>query len=134
MVNQKPNIPDLNGKTILVAEDEEINFLFIETLLEPTGARVMHAWNGQQTIDAIKENKNIDLILMDIKMPIVDGYQATRDIKKMKPGLPIISQTAYALSDDKILSFESGWHDYINKKKKKNKLYSLLNKHFSNNH
>ncbi len=133
MVNQKPIIPDLKDKTILVAEDEEINFLFIETLLEPTGAKVIHAWNGQQTIDTIKENNRIDLILMDIKMPIVDGYQATRDIKQMKPDLPIIAQTAYALGDDKILCFEAGCDEYLSKPLRKNKLYSLLNEHFPNN-
>ncbi|MFW5820746.1 MAG: response regulator, partial [Bacteroidota bacterium] len=108
MMKPKANIPDLKGKTILVAEDEEINFLFIETLIEPTGAEVKHVWNGQQAIDEIKNNKNIDLILMDIKMPIIDGYQATREIKLLNPDIPVVAQTAYALGDDKIHCFDAG--------------------------
>lgn len=133
MVDPKTNIPVLKDKTILVAEDEEINFLFIETLLEPTEARVIHAWNGQQAIDEIKENNNVDLILMDIKMPIVDGYKATRHIKQMNSKLPIIAQTAYALGDDKILCFEVGCDGYLSKPLRKNKLYSMLNDLLSDN-
>ncbi len=115
-----------------MAEDEEINFLFIETLLEPTGVRIIHAWNGQQAIDEIKKNPDIDLILMDIKMPIVDGYEATRTIKKLHPKLPIIAQTAYALGDDKHLCFEAGCDEYLSKPIRKSKLYSLLTDLLSN--
>ena len=124
----KPNIPDLQGKTILIAEDEEINFFFIETLVEPTGAEVKHVWNGQQAIDEVKSNANIDLILMDIKMPIVDGYQATREIKQLRPELPVVAQTAYALGDDKILCFEAGCNEYISKPIRKDIFYSILQK------
>lgn len=124
----KANIPDLKGKTILVAEDEEINFLFIETLIEPTGAEVKHVWNGQQAIDEIKNNKNIDMILMDIKMPIIDGYQATREIKLLRPDIPVVAQTAYALGDDKIHCFDAGCEEYLSKPLRKNILYSILHK------
>lgn len=117
----------MDGKTILVAEDEEINFLFIETLLQPTGAKILHAWNGQQAIDLVKQN-GVDLILMDIKMPIIDGYEATSHIKKLRPDLPVIAQTAYALGDDRVLCFDAGCDDYLSKPIRKNLLYSILNK------
>lgn len=87
------------GKVILVAEDEEMNFFYLKELLGPTGAEIIHADNGQRAIDmAVAER--VDLVLMDIRLPLVDGYQATKLIKSKKPDLPIIAQTAFAMTSD----------------------------------
>ncbi len=106
---------DFSGKKILVAEDEKTNYLFLEALLKRTSAQLMWAENGKIAIEAVKENDDIDLILMDIKMPEVDGYQATKEIKELKPNLPIIAQTAYALAGEKEKILEAGCDDYLSK-------------------
>jgi len=120
---------DWQGKRILIAEDEEINYFFLETLLLKQGAEVLHAWNGRQAIDFI-QNQEVDLILMDIKMPIMDGYEATRKIKKVKPAIPIIAQTAYALGNDEIKCVEAGCDEHIVKPIRKNLLYSIIERQF----
>ncbi len=124
----KLDIDKLNwkGKTILIAEDEEINYLYLETLLQKTGAKILHTWNGEQTVQAVKENPNIDIILMDIKMPILDGFEATKIIKQINPEIIIIAQTAYTLSDDKIKCFDAGCDDYLSKPLRKNLLYQSI--------
>ena len=89
-----------NGKIILIAEDEIVNYMFLEVLLEETGATLIHAPDGQIAIDNVKSNSKIDLVLMDIKMPNVNGLDATKQIKAIRPQLPVIAQTAYAMQDD----------------------------------
>jgi len=92
---------DETCKTILVAEDEEFNFLYIEEVLNGMGFKLIHTKDGQQTIYECEENPNIDLILMDIKMPVLDGYKAAQSIKKIRPTLPIIAQSAYGLDHER---------------------------------
>lgn len=121
-----------NGKNILVAEDEEINFLFIETLLNSTGAKVFHAWNGKQVLEFLESGKPVDLVLMDIKMPIMDGLKATQELKRTNPGLPVIAQTAYTLGDDKSKCFAAGCDDYISKPIRKNILLNAIALQFQN--
>jgi CheY-like chemotaxis protein len=82
-----------NSKVILVAEDEPANFLFIEKILHPTQATLLRAENGSEAIDIIKNNSNINLVLMDIYMPGIDGFEASKQIKQIRPELPIIAQT-----------------------------------------
>ena len=125
------NYSDINweGKTVLVAEDEEINFLFIDTILSKTKVRVIHAWNGKQAVEYIKKNNTVDLVLMDIKMPIMDGFTATKKIKALRSSLPIIAQTAYTLSDDREKCIEIGCVSYLTKPIRKNELLSEVKKH-----
>ncbi len=132
MVNE--GILDINwsGKSILIVEDEELNYLFLETLLSATQAKVFHAWNGKQAVDQIKKDpENIDLILMDLKMPIMDGYQATKEIKVLCPSLPIIAQTAYTLGDDRGKSIAAGCEDFLTKPIRKKELLSIIVKYLS---
>ena len=82
-------------KIILVAEDIEINFLYIRELLEPTGAIIIHAENGKEALEYCQNNNNVSLILMDLLMPVMNGYDATRKIKGIRGNIPIIAQTAY---------------------------------------
>lgn len=101
-------------KRILVAEDEETNFLFIEAILEDTKVNLLWAKNGLEAIQKFKENE-VDLILMDIKMPEMDGLTATSEIRKISKQVPIIAQTAYAMSEDKNKCMYAGCNDYLTK-------------------
>ena len=109
-----PTKQNENFKTILVAEDEESNFLFIEELLIDMDLKLIHSKDGKETIDLFKANPNIDLILMDIKMPIMDGYEAAKIIKELKPDLPIVAQSAYGLEQERA-RYEDVFDDYLTK-------------------
>lgn len=114
-----------SSKTILVAEDVESNFLFLEEVIRKTGAEVLWAKNGQEAVEMFNNNK-VDLILMDIQMPLMNGFDATKIIKKKNPDIPIISQTAYAMSEDRIKSLNAGCDDYIAKPIPSQKLIDML--------
>ena len=103
------------GKTFLVAEDEEDNFRYIEVALALSNASLIWARDGQEAVDVFKRVNDIDLVLMDIKMPQMDGYTATREIKNISSKVPVIAQTAYAMSEEKEKSREAGCDDYIAK-------------------
>lgn len=103
--------------TILIAEDEEINYLYIETLLEhlDSNIKILHAKHGKEAIEICKENSNIDLVLMDLKMPVMTGFKATRLIKGFRPQLPIIAQTAYSTREERHIAISAGCDDFISK-------------------
>lgn len=109
--------PEYNweGKTLLIAEDIETNFKYLATILADTRAKIVWARNGQEAIDAFRNGTGVDLILMDIQMPVIDGYEATIRIRELNPEIPIIAQTAYALPHDNLKCFEVGCNDYISK-------------------
>lgn len=104
---------DINwsSKTILVAEDTESNYFFIEAFLERTKVNLLWAKDGNEAVEMFKEN-NVNLILMDIMMPEKDGYDTTREIKQLNPDVPIIAQTALALPDDEEKCYDAGC-DYV---------------------
>jgi len=102
------------NRTVLIAEDEEYNFLFIEELLSDLNLNLIHATNGQIAVDICKSNLKIDLILMDIKMPEMDGHEAAKRIKEFRPELPIIAQSAYALEHERA-KYEGVFDNYITK-------------------
>jgi CheY-like chemotaxis protein/nitrogen-specific signal transduction histidine kinase len=118
------------GKTLLVAEDEDSNFRLIEVLLKGTNVKILRAENGKEAIEKFSEN-SIDLVLMDIKMPIMDGLIATQEIKKINKDIPVIAQTAYAMENDERICLESGCDDYISKPILQDKLFEILNKYLS---
>jgi CheY-like chemotaxis protein len=115
------------GRTILIAEDENSNYELIKASIYRTGIKIIRAHNGEEAVEHIERNNGIDLVLMDIRMPRMNGYEATRKIKSLKPGLPVISITAYAMSEDKAKSLEAGCDVYISKPIKPSRLLSLLN-------
>lgn len=100
--------------TMLVAEDEEYNFLFIEELLNGMDLKLIHAKDGKETIDICRNNSDIHLVLMDIKMPLMDGHTAAQFIKKFRSDLPIVAQSAYALEHE-IEKYRGIFDDYITK-------------------
>jgi CheY-like chemotaxis protein len=129
--NDATNVKDYNfrGKTILVAEDEVSNFEYLRILLTKMNIRVLLAKNGIDVIDQCKNDLSIDLVLMDIKMPLVNGYDATKEIKTMRPGLPIIAQTAFATVADREEALGSGCDDYISKPIESGKLAEIIKKY-----
>lgn len=100
--------------TILVAEDEEYNYMLIAELLADTELKLIHSKNGEETVGICKENPEVNLILMDIKMPIMDGYTAAKEIKSFRPELPIVAQSAYAMEHE-IEQYGNIFDDYITK-------------------
>lgn len=116
------------NKSILIAEDEPSNFRLLEAFLKRTKVKIIKAINGQEAVDLFK-NGNYDLILMDIKMPVMDGLEATRVIKKLNQKIPIIALTAYAMQNDANICTEAGCDDYISKPIIKEKLYIVMNKY-----
>lgn len=103
------------GKIILIAEDEEINYLFLERVLMSTNATLIRATNGKFAIDIVSSNPNISLILMDIRMPDINGIEATKEIKKIHPNLPIIAQTCYESDLDLSALPEARFDGFVSK-------------------
>ncbi len=118
------------GKTILIAEDEPHSCLLLEEILKPTGAIIEKASNGRQAIDLCRQKPEIDIVLMDIQLPYIDGLSATKEILKFRPDLPIISQTANAMQDDREKSTEAGCVNYITKPIKVAELITKMQKCF----
>lgn len=113
--------------TILIAEDDKINFFYINALLSRvSNAKVIHAENGREAVELFKSNGDIKLILMDIKMPEVDGLEATRQIKEINPDIPIIAITAYAMSGDEERVMAAGCNGYLSKPIKSEILLSMI--------
>ena len=104
-----------SGRTILIAEDDEYSFLFLKEVLQKTKARIVHAVNGKEVVEAVKFTEEIDIVLMDIYMPYIDGYAAAKMIKQIRPSVPIIAQTAYAMEGDREKTIMAGCDDYLAK-------------------
>lgn len=109
------SIIDLNGKTILLAEDDETSALLAEKMLSKTNSEIIKASNGEECLKIFNDNPNIDLILMDIKMPIMDGLRATIEIRKANNAIPIIALTAHSLVKDQEKALNAGCTDVITK-------------------
>lgn len=121
-------------KTIVIAEDEEVNYLYLETLIKDIlklDYTLIHAKNGIEVIEICEQNKVIDFVLMDLKMPLLNGYKATAHIKKVKPHIPIIAQTAYSTSEERKKAKLAGCNDFISKPIHKDKLCGLIEKYIT---
>ena len=121
----------MGKKTILITEDTPENFNLLKDILEDTQAKILWAKNGKEAVEQCKINQNIDIVLMDIKMPVMNGYQAISLIKEFKKNLPIIVQTAFFNSDEKEKSFKAGCDDYITKPINIKELLSTINKYMN---
>ncbi len=120
-----------NDFTILIVEDEEINFLYLETLLEniSLNIKILHAKHGKEAVEICMINHKIDFVFMDLKMPIMSGYEATRKIKEFKPNMPIIAQTAYSTKEKKEQAFAAGCDDFISKPISEEALTEIVSKY-----
>lgn len=117
-----------DGKTLLIVEDDEASYELLKILIGNPLVNIMWAKNGKMAIHYCKNNQNIDLVLMDINMPVMNGHEATKEIKKFRPKLPIIAQTAYAIAGDKEKALDAGCDDYISKPIKKELLRKKIEK------
>ena len=117
-------------KIILIAEDDNINFLLLKKILQIKNYTILRAANGQEAVDICTQNPDINLVFMDIKMPVKDGYRAFEEIKIFRPNLPVVAQTAHSSSEDKERIMKAGFTDYITKPLEKEKIYELLEKTF----
>lgn len=131
IIPDRSEIGILNNARILIVEDIEPSYILLNSMLKKTGATVLWAKDGQEAIDICTQQK-IDLVLMDIRMPAVNGLEATQKIKLFKPQLPVIAQTAYTQEEDRVKIFGSGCDDYISKPIERDLLFEkiehLLNK------
>jgi len=114
---------------VLIADDEEFNLLYLDEVLTNQPVQVYHANDGYQAIEAVKNEPDMDIVLMDIKMPGIDGFEATQEIKKINPKLPVIAQTAFAMVSDREKALERGCDDYISKPIHKDNLLQLMIKY-----
>ncbi|MCO6162797.1 ATP-binding protein [Flavobacterium sp. NRK F7] len=117
---------------ILVAEDDNINYLLIEKLLKLLNFKVVRAKNGQEAVEICKQNKEVDLILMDIKMPSVDGHEAFTKIREFNKDIPIVAQTSYSFPEEIEKINKTGFNDFISKPIDKDKLYIIIRKYIQN--
>jgi PAS domain S-box-containing protein len=111
---------------ILAAEDEDFNFLLLKEILSNPDITLTRAENGQQVVDIFKKDPSFDLILMDLKMPILDGYEATKIIREFNSQIPIIALTAYTLNSDKETALNCGCNDFISKPFKQKLLWAKI--------
>lgn len=103
----------LKGRLILIVEDDLSSSLYLNKILEKTGARLLNAGDGEEAVDIAYRNSDIDIILMDIQLPVIDGYTAANKIREFREKIIIIAQTAYGLLGDKEKIIDSGFDDYI---------------------
>lgn len=101
--------------TILIVEDDVSSIFFLKEVLKNSRVNILHASNGQEAVNFCKNQTPVHLILMDIKMPVMDGIEATRAIKKIRPEIPIIAQTANTIYETCINCMEAGCSDFISK-------------------
>lgn len=117
--------------TILIVEDEDSNFMYLKAVLQPRGYTFIRATRGEKAIETVKNNPGIGMVLMDVQLPDFSGYEATRRIKELKPELPIVAQTAYAMGDEKEKSLEAGCDDYLSKPINKDRLLEIIKRYIS---
>jgi len=125
-----PNIAGVSGLKIVIAEDDEISEMLMTIDMEKFGKDILKARTGIEVVELARKNPDVDLILMDIQMPVLNGYDATRQIRMFNKNVVIIAQTAFGLSGDREKAIQAGCNDYISKPIVKADLHALLQKYF----
>jgi CheY-like chemotaxis protein/nitrogen-specific signal transduction histidine kinase len=131
-VEAKDEFPEelnLQNCNILLVEDDKTSLLLLQEVFSEPETKTLHARNGKEAIAMLEKYPEINLVLMDIKMPLMNGFDATRKIKQMRPDLPVIAQTAFASPLDKQKSLDAGCDDYISKPILKEKLLEIIRRH-----
>ena len=132
-IHNTQKIQKKGQETILIAEDDDINFLLLERILQLKNYTILRAVNGKEAVEICSMNKQIDLVFMDIKMPIMNGFEAFEAIRKTNLNLPVIANTAYSSSEDKYEILKAGFTNYISKPLNKDEIHDLLSGIFSSN-
>lgn len=123
------NLPNLSGHKILLVEDTYTNYLYIRAALANTGVSLIHTETGQEGLNSFRDSQDIDLVLLDIRLPAMSGYDVVKEMKKLRESVPVIAQTAYAMKGDKEKIIESGFDDYIAKPMNLDDLLNMIKKH-----
>ncbi|WP_372774471.1 response regulator [Mangrovibacterium sp.] len=118
----------VDSMKILIAEDVESNYLYLNAVLSKIKAEIVWAKNGLEAVDLFKKHQDFDLILMDLQMPEMNGYEATRIIKSINPSIPIIAQTAFAMAEDRAKALNAGCNEYLAKPIRSKDLLNLVEK------
>ena len=121
--------PDWSDKTLMVVEDDRVNQLFLKELLRPTGATLVMCQRGNEVMNSLDNNPRVVLILMDLKLPDIDGLEVLHQIREKGYQIPIIAQTAYAMQEDRQKCLHSGCNDYIDKPIEPKELIEIINQH-----
>ena len=129
-LNEQEMEYDWSEYTLMVAEDEETNFIYLETALQRTKINIVRARNGKEAVEKARVSPNLDLILMDIKMPEMNGLEATRSIKSFRKDIIIIAQTAFAMDEDRRNCSAVGCDDFLAKPIRYKVLLDTLAKYF----
>jgi CheY-like chemotaxis protein len=119
---------DWSNKTFLIAEDSILNYTYLEALFQKTNVNILWAKDGKEAVEICRKSSNIDLVLMDIKMPVLSGLEAINEIKKFRKDLPIIVQTAYAMPEDREKSLAAGGDEHLTKPINADELFKTINK------
>lgn len=122
-------LPNWDGYNLLVVDDNYTAIKLFEVMLKPTKSKLKFANSGESAIDIVKKNEDIDLVLMDLRMPEMNGLEATSTLKLLRPKLPVIAQTAYALSGDREIALNGGCDDYISKPINYEELITIIKKY-----
>lgn len=104
-----------NDKKILIVDDEQMIHLYYKEIFRDTGAKLVHATDGANSVAICKKTDDLDLVLMDIHLPNLNGYEALDEIRKFNTQIPVIAQTAFALSEDRTMALNAGFDEYISK-------------------
>jgi CheY-like chemotaxis protein len=116
---------------LLVVEDDQTSVRYLSELLEKECKEIIVASNGQEAIETAKNNPDVEVILMDIKMPVMDGYTATQKIREFNQQVVIIAQTAFAMKGDRQKALDAGCNEYITKPIDKDSLLEIIREHFA---
>jgi CheY-like chemotaxis protein len=122
-------IPDWSMKNILIVEDDDTNAYLLKAYLKKTGATLILVKDGQKAVDVCNSALEIDLVLMDIRLPVMNGFIATQRIKESRKDLPVIAQTAFTQNSDVTSAFEAGCDDFLPKPIAQEQLFSVLSKY-----
>jgi CheY-like chemotaxis protein len=121
---------DLNNKdkpkTVLLVDDHRYSLIVLRKMIERPGVQTISVENGSEAVQICKERADIDLVLMDLKMPVMDGYNAMKEIKLLRPEIKIVAETAYALYGDRDKILDAGFDGYIPKPITKESLEEIL--------
>lgn len=123
------DIYNWSNKTVLIVEDEEVNYKYLELVIQKTEAKILYAQNGNQAIKLAEKHPEINIVLMDIKLPDLNGYEVTKIITSKRKTLPVIAQTAFAMSGDPDKAISAGCVDYISKPIDAVKLLRLMSRY-----
>lgn len=123
------NKSESKNTLVLIAEDDEVNYLLLEEILSKYPIKMLRAITGEAAVELCRNNPNIKMVFMDVKMPGLDGLEATTEIRKFNKEIPIIAQTAYAMISDKKNALEAGCNEYISKPIKLSEIDRMVKKY-----